>query len=163
MIREARRLIALADQHELIAFRAHGFAALGWALCQRGDVRSGTAAIKSAISVLDEIGFKLGLAGYLGNWANALRRLDELKAARRACDRALETMYESSFCWFEPELRRIEALIVAQERVQRRSASEDMLHEAVACAQRLGFPLFEYRCLRTLHETLAIRRSRSRT
>jgi predicted ATPase len=154
MIREARRLIALADQHQLTAFRAHGNAAHGWALCQQGDFHAGISAMEAAISVLDSIGFKLGLAGYLGNLADALRRLGNVKAARAACERAMETMHESSFCWFEPELRRIEALIVGQEQPQRPAAAEEMLREAVACAQGSGFPIFEYRCLASLRETL---------
>ncbi len=63
-------------------------------------------------------------------------------------------MDESSFCWFEPELRRIEAMIVAEERLKPGDLSEGMLRDAVACARRFGLPLFEYRCLASLADML---------
>jgi class 3 adenylate cyclase/predicted ATPase len=154
MIHEAQRLLALAKQHHLGAFHGHGTAALGWALSQRGDVRSGATTMEAAIALLDSIGFKLGLAGYLGNWADSLRQLGDLQAAKVACDRAMEMMHDSGFQWFEPELRRIGALIAFQERHQARGTGERMLREAATCAQRLDVPLLQYRCLISLKECL---------
>ncbi len=158
LMREAKRLIALADQHRLGAFRAHGTGLLGWALCQRGDLDHGAAAIEQAIAALDSIEFRMAISGYLGNWADALRRLGKLQAAEAACARAIELMRESSFRWLEPELRRIEALIAGGLSRRGPDIAEGMLRGAVACAQNLGFPVLERRCLISLKRCLGPKR-----
>jgi hypothetical protein len=61
-------------------------------------------------------------------------------------------MAASSFLWFEPELRRIEALILKETKGS--SAAEEALRRAVACAQRLAFPVLERRCLISLKQLL---------
>lgn len=151
LMREAKRLIALADQHRLGAFQAHGTALLGWALCQLGQVEQGAATIEQAIAALEAIEFRLAISGHLGNLADAHRRLGNLRAAEAACGRAIELMSESSFLWLEPELRRIEALIVHARSPE---IAETMLRCATARAQQLGFPVFERRCLVTLGQCL---------
>ena len=149
LMHEAKRLIALADQHRLGAFRAHGSALMGWALCQREDLEQGARTIEQAIASLDLIEFRLAVSGYLGNLAEAHRRLGNLQAAEAACARAIEMMRESSFIWLEPELRRIEALIAGARSPE---LAETMLRRAVARAQQLGFPVLERRCLISLRQ-----------
>ena len=58
----------------------------------------------------------------------------------------------SSFLWLEPELRRIEALILKETKGL--IAAEEALRRAVACAQTLGFPVMERRCLVSLKQLL---------
>jgi tetratricopeptide (TPR) repeat protein len=156
--RESKRLLALADQHRLAAFHAHGTANLGWALCQRGDLEDGAAALRRGIETLDSMEFRLALSGYLGNWADALRRLGRLQEAEAACARALEMMDASSFRWLEPELRRIEALIAREIAPRRSDAVEEMLRCSVACAQHFKFPPMERRCLLALKQHLGAKR-----
>jgi len=151
LMREAKRLIALADQHRLGAFQAHGTALLGWALCQLGRLEQGAATIEQAIAALESIEFRLAISGHLGNLADAHRRLGNLRAAESACARAIELMSESSFLWLEPELRRIEALIMGARSPE---IAEAMLRRAVVRAQQLGFPVLERRCLVALGQRL---------
>ncbi len=148
---ESGRLIALAEQHRLAAFHAHGTANLGWGLCQSGELERGAAALAEGIAALDAIGFRLSISGCLGNLADAQRRLGNLDAAEAASARAIELMAESSFLWLEPELRRIEALIAAARLPRSSGEPERMLRAALQRAQDLGFPVLEVRCLRSLH------------
>jgi len=82
MMHEAERLRALAEQHRLTAFHAHGTGLLGWALCQQGQLARGAAAIEEAIAALDSIEFRLAISGFLGNLADAQRRLGNLQAEK---------------------------------------------------------------------------------
>ncbi len=150
LMQEAERLIALAEQHRLLAFRYHGTCFLGWALCQRGELERGTAALREAIVGLDSIGFRLAISGYLGVYADAERRRGNLDAAEAACARAIGAMSESSFLWLEPEFRRIEALIVAARRPDSTAEAAAMLLKAAARARELAFPVLERRCLVSL-------------
>jgi class 3 adenylate cyclase/predicted ATPase len=154
LMTEAKRLISVAEQHRLSAFRALGMAHLGWALCQKGHLEQGAASLEQAIALLDSIEFRMSISGYLGLWADALRRLGELDAAQRASARALKLAQASSNVWLEPELRRIEALIVAETAPEARGKAEEMLLGAAACARALGFPTLERRCLLTLKQDL---------
>ena len=152
MMHEAKRLIALADQHHLGAFQAHGGALLGWALCQLGQIEQGAAKIERAIAALESIEFRLAISGHLGNLSDAHRRMGNLRAAEAFCARAIELMSDSSFLWLEPELRRIEALIVHPRSPE---IAETMLRSAAARAQQIGFPVFERRCLTSLQRRLS--------
>ena len=58
----------------------------------------------------------------------------------------------SSSIWFEPELRRIEALILKETKGS--FHAEQALRRAVACAQALAFPVLEHRCLVSLKQLL---------
>src|SRR5262249_13263734 len=86
--------------------------------------------------------------GFLGLLADVRRQLGQLHAAETACARAADLIGPSSFLWFEPELRRIEALILKETKGP--TAAEDALRRAVACAQALGSPVLERRCLVSL-------------
>ncbi len=99
---EAKRLIALAEQHHLAMFRAKGLSHLGWAMCQQGDLKGGATVLSGAIASLDAIEFRLAISGYLANLADAQRRLGDVRAAEAACARAVELMSASSFLWLEP-------------------------------------------------------------
>lgn len=153
LMHEAKRLIALSEQHRLSAFSAHGQGLLGWALCQQGRLEEGAAAIEKTITSLDSIDFRLAMSGYLGLLANAQRQMGKLQAAEATCARALELMGASSYLWLEPELRRIAALILG-DMTPRNSVAEDALRASVICAQTLGFPVFERRCLLSLKDYL---------
>src|SRR5260221_1410565 len=100
----------------------------------------------------------MAISGYLGNWADALRRLGKLQAAEAACARAIELMRESSFRWLEPELRRIEALIAGGLSRRGPDIAAGMLRGAGACAQNLRFPVLGRRWLISLPPGLGAQR-----
>ena len=152
--RQSERLIALAEEHRFASFRAMGTAHLGAALCQRGDLAAAITALEDAVASLDRIDFLLVMSKYLGHLADAQRRLGRLDAAERNCRRAIEIMRETSSLWIEPELRRIEALIVAQRTPDQPERAAAMLRDAAACARGLGFPTMERWCLLSLREHL---------
>ena len=75
LMRGAKRLIALADQHRLGGFRAHGVALMGWALSQQGEPEKGIALMAQAIERFDAAEYRLGVAGHLANLADAQRSM----------------------------------------------------------------------------------------
>ena len=58
----------------------------------------------------------------------------------------------SSFLWFEPELLRIDGLILKETKGS--FHAEQALRRAVECAQALAFPVLERRCLVSLKQLL---------
>ena len=154
LVLEARRLIAVSEQHSLAPFHAFGRAFLGWALCQRGDLEHGTETIQRAIESFDSINFRLSISGHLANLADAKRRCGRLDEANALTSRAMELIAESSQRWLEPEVRRIEAIIERDSGPNRFGHAEDKLRKAVLLAQRLGHPVFELRCLLSLRDLI---------
>jgi class 3 adenylate cyclase/tetratricopeptide (TPR) repeat protein len=152
LMHEARRLLALSEQHRLIAFSGHGNGLLGWGLAQQGQLEKAAERIERGVQILDSIEFRLALSGFLGLLADLRRQQGNLQAAEGACARAVDLIAASSFLWLEPELRRIEALILKETKGP--AAAEKALRRAVGSAQSLGFPVLERRCLASLKQLL---------
>ena len=152
LMRGAQRLIALAEQHRLGGFRAHGAAFLGWALTQRGETEQGIVLIDEAIKRFDAAEYRLGVAGHLANMAEAQRKIGRLSAAKASSTRAFEMRLASGNGWLEPELRRIDALIEFQLFPDQRERASEMLRLAARLACEMGSPVFERRCLLSLRE-----------
>jgi class 3 adenylate cyclase/tetratricopeptide (TPR) repeat protein len=152
LMHEARRLLALSEQHRLTAFSGHGNSLLGWAMAQQGQLEDGAEHIERGVQILELIEFRLGLSGYLTLLADVRRQQGNLQAAEAACARAVDLLPFSSFLWFEPELRRIEALIFKETKGV--VHAEGALRNAVASAQKLAFPVLERRCLVSLKDLL---------
>lgn len=152
LIYEANRLLALSEQHRLAAFSGHGNGLLGWGLAQQGRLEEGAEHIERGIKILDSIEFRLALSGFLGLLADVRRQQGDLGSAQAACARAIDLIATSSFVWLEPELRRIEALIMKE--VRGPAVAEEALRGALACAQSLSFPVLERRCLVSLKQLL---------
>jgi hypothetical protein len=149
LMREVRRLIRISEQHQLRVFRHLGEAMLGWALCQQGSFDQGIAALEHAIAGLDAAEWRLSGPGLVAVLADAKRRCGMLADARRWSDRAVAAASVSDR-WIEPEVRRIAALITAETSPGDPGALT-LARQAVACARRIASPVFELRCLETLH------------
>jgi class 3 adenylate cyclase/predicted ATPase len=152
LMHEARRLLVLSEQHRLTAFSGHGNGLLGWAMAQQGQLEEGGERIERGIQILESIDFRLGLSGYLTLLADVRRQQGNLRAAEAVCARAVDMLPMSGFLWFEPELRRIEALIFRETKGS--IHAEHALRSAIACAQALAFPVLERRCLVSLKQLL---------
>ena len=150
LFREAKRLVALSDEHRLRGFSAHGLAFVGWALCQRGELDEGVASISNAIDTFDRAEYRLAVSGYLANLADAQRRAGRMKEAKRSSVRALEMTLESSFGWHEPEALRVDALVECELSPGHRDRIEEKLRHAVTRAREIGVPVLEQRCLLSL-------------
>ena len=153
MMREARNLLALAEQHRLNGFRAHASAFIGWAFCQAGNLAQGIPMINKAIEAFDSVQFRMSEAGHLANLADAQRRVGRLEEAAATGERAMLLMSEGTQ-WLEPELRRVQALLAADIAPRRPEHAETLFREAVRRAQELRFPVFERRCLVSLNQFL---------
>jgi predicted ATPase len=153
-MREARRLIAVSEQHQLGPFRSFGEAFFGWALCQAGNLHQGAAVLQQAIDSFEAIDYRMSLAGHLANLAEAKRRLKKLDEANALCARARQIIDDGGDRWLEPEVRRIQAQIAADLGSATPDRVEAMYRAAAACAHGLGFPVFELRCLASLQAFL---------
>jgi hypothetical protein len=150
-LRQAKRLIALSEQHNIGAFRAHALGFLGWALCENGELAKGVELIETAIQDFDSIDYTLGIAGHLANLADGRRRAGRLRDAKTAAARAIE-MIDASVCgWCEPEVVRITAVIEGELSSDRHHASGMLWHGAER-ARQIGMSVFERRCLLSLRE-----------
>jgi class 3 adenylate cyclase len=155
MGRVARHSIAVSEQHRLGAWRRYAETFLGWAFCQQGDLERGIAVIEPAIAAQEASGFYLTMSGSLAILADAKRRRGQLRSAQALCARAVTMVCEGRDArWLEPEVRRIEALVARDLNPQEPAQAAAMLKSAVECARRLGFPVFELRCLISLSEVL---------
>jgi class 3 adenylate cyclase/tetratricopeptide (TPR) repeat protein len=154
MMREAQQLIALADQHRLGPFRLFGSAFMGWALCMHGEFEKGIAMLTKAIDRLESIEFRLSLPGHLANLAEAQRLQGNLAEAKKTCERGLTMISEGTDLWIEAEVRRIDALVAADMKVESAEKVEAKFREAIERARNLGFPIFELRSLLSLQNFL---------
>jgi len=154
LMHEAQQLIALSDQHRLGPFRLFGSAFLGWALCQQGDLENGAAMLKKAIDKLESIEFRLSITSHLAVLADAQRQLGHIEDARKTCDRALALISNGTDRWIEPEVRRVDALIESDIKPSNTERIEVKFREAIDCAKKLGFPIFELRGLLSLQSFL---------
>ncbi len=142
----ARRLVAVSEQHGLQPFVTVGKGMLGWALCVRGDFDQGCAVLEEAIEAAITAKNNLGLARYLATLADARRRNGQLESARVAGARAVD-MIASDSKWFEPEVRRIAALVARDLDPQNPQQARALLQQAIDCARQMGTPVFELRAL----------------
>ena len=154
LIEGSSRLIAIAEQNHLGAFRSFGAAFLGWGLCQKGQLEEGIAQLQQAVEAFDAIEYRLAMPGHLAHLADALRRRGRLLEAETMCTRAIQIISDGGDRWFEPDVRRIEALITNDLRPDERVNAEAKFRDAIACARRFAFPIFELRCLLDLREFL---------
>jgi class 3 adenylate cyclase/predicted ATPase len=157
-LREARRLIALSEQHRLDLLRAHGEAHLGWALCWRGDLAQGSAVLEGAVSAFDKAGYCTGLLRYISVLADARRRAGRLSEAEVLAARALRMVREGGEFWLEAEVMRIGALIARDAGPARQGEAEALLRDAAERARRRGMPVFELWCLLDLARLLGTAR-----
>jgi class 3 adenylate cyclase/tetratricopeptide (TPR) repeat protein len=157
LMASARRLLAVSEHHGLRPFEVVAKAFLGWALCQRGDLDQGIAALEGAIAVFDSVKTSMNLSGYLAALADARRRNGQLTEAQAACQRARKMLSRDSK-WFEPEVLRVDALIARDLSPGDPRAAEAGLRGAVDSARRLGLPVAELRCLLELRGLLGTAR-----
>jgi len=148
LLREARRLIRICEQHQLSVFRHFGEAMLGWALCQQGSLEQGIAALEQANAALAAAEWQVSRPGLLAILADAKRRCGLLSEARMLSDSAVAAVRVSDR-WLEPEVLRVAALTAA-DASPGDPAALALLREAVACAQRMASPVLELRCLEAL-------------
>ena len=148
LLREARRLVRISEQHQLSVFRHFGEAMLGWALCQHGSFDQGIAALEQANAALAAAEWQLSGPGLVAILADAKRRCGMLSEARTLSESAVAAARISDR-WIEPEALRIAGLIAAATGPGDPAALA-LLREAVACARRIASPVFELRCLEAL-------------
>ncbi len=152
LMHAAKRLFAIAEEHKLGGFRAHGAALMGWALAENGDPEQGVALLSQAIRVFDGLEYRLGVAGHLTNLAAAQRRAGRLEEAKTTSARVLEMTASQGPSWFTPETYRIAALIDYDLSPDNRPEVIERLQAGIRMARDMKSPVFESRCQSTLKQ-----------
>ncbi len=152
LLREAQRLLAVCEQHDLPGFRPHALGFLGWGLAQSGQNAEGVALMERAIREFDAIDYKLALGAHLANLADALRRMGRLDEAKAYSTRALDNLRDNNAGWAEAEILRVDALIEHDLSQGDGTKTAGRLQRAAEGARRIGSPVFERRCLLSLVE-----------
>ena len=152
LLREAQRLLAVCEQHDLPGFRPHALGFLGWGLAQSGQYAEGVALMERAIREFDAIDYKLALGAHLTNLAEALRRMGRLDEAKAYSARAIDNLRDKNSGWAEAEILRVDALIEHDLSQGDTSEAVERLERAAEQARRIGSPVFERRCLLSLVE-----------
>ncbi len=152
LVREARRNVAVSDQHDLPGFRPHALGFLGWGLAQRGEYEEAIVLMKSAVKAFDAMEYTLGVCVHLSNLADALRRAGRLDEAKAVSARGIERAQSSGAAWSESEIVRIDALIEADLSPDGRQRAAGRLWTAAERARAIDTPVFERRCLISLVE-----------
>jgi class 3 adenylate cyclase/tetratricopeptide (TPR) repeat protein len=152
LMQASRRLVSLAEEHEIDNMRRFGRAFIGWALCQNGDLAQGIAYLKQAVSELESVGFRLTLPTHMSVLADAMRRAGQYEDALALCDRGLQIIKDGGERLCEPEVRRVLATLLAVRSGPLSQPAADMFLSAVDCARQVCSPLLEYRALRSAHD-----------
>ena len=152
LLREAQRLLAVCEQHDLPGFRPHALGFLGWGLAQSGQYAEGVALMERAIREFDAIDYKLALGAHLTNLAEALRRMGRLDEAKAYSARAIDNLRDKNAGWAEAEILRVDALIEHDLSQGDTTETVERLERAAERARRIGSPVFERRCLLSLVE-----------
>lgn len=155
LMQASRRLVTLAEQHEIENMRRFGQAFIGWALCQTGDLTQGIAYLKQAVTELESVGFRLTLPTHMAVLADAMRRAGDCEEALAVCRRALQIVDDGGERLCEPEVRRVMATILVNLHGPSSQAARDMFRSAIECARAVHSPLLEYRALRTADYAVA--------
>jgi tetratricopeptide (TPR) repeat protein len=153
LMQASRRLVTLAEQHEIENMRRFGQAFIGWALCQSGDLAQGIAYLEQAVGELESVGFRLTLPTHMSVLANAMRRAGQHEEALAICRRALKIVDDGGERLCEPEVRRVMATVLAKLSGPSSPAARDMFRSAIECARAVHSPLLEYRALRSAGDT----------
>ena len=109
--------------------------------------------IAKAVAAFDSVQFRMSEAGHVANLADAQRRVGRVAEAAITCERALQLMPEGTQ-FLESELRRVQALVVAELAPTELDRTETLFRSAVKCAQDYRFPILERRCLVSLAQFL---------
>ena len=152
LLRQARKVVAVSEQHDLPGFRPHGLGFLGWGLAQKGEYEEGIVLMTSAVKAFDAMEYTLGVCAHLVNLADAQRRVGRLEEAKAASARAIEIISSSGNAWAEAEILRVDALIEADRSASGRRDAASRLWFAAERARAIGSPVFERRCLLSLVE-----------
>jgi len=113
--RHARALIPLCRRQRIAFWLASGRVLNGWALARRGRIAAGLASIGRGLVACEAMGFALIRPYHLTLLAEVLARSGQLKEAFDAIGEALATVQRTGEHWYEGELRRRHAELVAAE------------------------------------------------
>ena len=85
----ARALIALATEHGLSAWAAHGTILHGWAVGEGGAAETGIAELRQGLAATEAMGVQQHTPGFLGLAGRASRRNQELRRGAEAARRGI--------------------------------------------------------------------------
>jgi predicted ATPase len=156
LLGDTERIIELTEDTEGAPahLRAQSAVIRGWAIAGMGDVADGIAQCEQGLASYTRTGASVRLAYLHGLLAEALRRAGQRKDALAACDDALRRLADGSERWLRPELHRLKAELLLEERNGWELARNE-LDSAIRSARSLGARSLELRATLSMSRLLA--------
>ena len=136
-------MLQLAERYDFPYWRAWGRALAGWARAMRDDPEAGLRDCRAALTAYRATGAELMCPYFLGLAAEAALRAGRLDEGLAAADEAIARAEAGHIRFFEPEIQRIRACLLAASGAT--GAQLASLASAITTAQAQGSKLFELR------------------
>ena len=146
----AKRYVSMLVEHSerqaLVFWQAYGRCFQGMLLIKGGDLVEGLAMLGAALERLREIRFGVYYGVFLGEFADALRRVGKVKEGLAAIDEALARSERNDERWYLAELLRIKgALLLCRSEPDAWREAERYFLESLDWARRQQTPAWELR------------------
>jgi predicted ATPase len=148
VLRASDELLEIARKREFGQWIASGLCTRGWAASELGRPDEGIADLRNGLSMLTTGGTWLNVPHFMSMLAEALLRASQHGEALRVTDEALAIAASNDDRYWEPELHRIAARVLAASG----SAAEARrrIRQAIDSARGLGAPILERRAAEEL-------------
>jgi class 3 adenylate cyclase/predicted ATPase len=155
LLRLARRLIALAVERELPAWRVAGTLFEGWARAQTGEGTEGIAQIREGLSAAKTTGTLLPLEPlYMMLHADACLSVGHVEEGLRAVDDAQAVMDERGIGIWQSEFHRLRGELLLRRASADEGGAETCFREALTIARQQGAHAWELRAAVSLGRLL---------
>jgi predicted ATPase len=153
----ADRAIALATEHGFPLWAAYGHVLRGWAAVQERRRAGQMRELREGLTAWRATGAQIVGPYLLGMIAEAYWHRGRPEKALPLLTEALARVEASGEGWWEPELRRLEGVMLLAGHAPRPADAERRLVDALACARRRGAKGHELRAATSLARLLAHR------
>lgn len=143
-------LIENAGRQGLEFWQAFGHCFQSVLFIRRGEVDRGLASLGASLEQLRGIRYGVYYAVFLGEYADALRRIGRAVEGLAAIDEALERCERNEERWYLPELLRIKGELVVQQSASAPHQAEACFRESIGWARRQKTSAWELRTATSL-------------
>ena len=144
------RLWAIIEERGFWHMAGQASCARGWVQAQRGDTEAALAAMREGLDSMESAGCRLMYPFILALMASLYGRRAEVREGLKVVRLGLKTVEETGEKWIEPELHRIEGLLLAQDARGDPNEAEESFKRAVEIAQHQGAGMFTLRAATSL-------------
>jgi predicted ATPase len=146
----AEAVIALATEHGMQLWLAHGTIARGWALTAQGHGEEGIAQMREGLAAYRDTGAELGRPFFLGELAEVYGKLGQADEGFTLLAEALPLVNETGQRYHEAELYRIKGELLLKQAVPDEREAKSCFRQAIDIAQHQSAKSLELRAATSL-------------